>query len=171
MLSFKEQVVSCALVLRNNLWIMLVWPYSFSVYYYVVYQANRYNGQVFTVRARALNSLMNCFTSIIAGWVMALITDRLPLKRRHRAYVGLIFNFLIVNAVWIGGYFAMIETRPGLTEAEKLDVFSSGYAAKAFLFVMFGYMDGSYITYLSWFFGALSNDVKVVSTTSSSSLR
>ncbi|OQV05104.1 hypothetical protein CLAIMM_09897 [Cladophialophora immunda] len=162
-LSFKEQLVTCAQVVRQNYWIMLVWPYSFSVYYYVVYQANRFNGEVFTVRARALNSLMNCATSIIAGWVMALITDKLPLKRRQRAYVGLTFNFLLVNAVWLGGYFAMIETKPDLTEAEKLDVYSHGYGAKAFLFVMYGYMDGSYITYLSWFFGALSNDVKVLS--------
>jgi hypothetical protein len=156
-------LITCAQVVRKNYWIMLVWPYSFSVYYYVVYQANRYNGQVFTVRARALNSLMNCATSILAGWVMALITDKLPLQRRQRAYVGLGFNFLLVNAVWLGGYFAMIETKPNLPEAEKLDIYSHGYGVKAFLFVMYGYMDGSYITYLSWFFGALSNDVKIVS--------
>jgi hypothetical protein len=142
---------------------MLVWPYSFAIYYYGIYQSNRYNGLVFTVRARALNTLLNGFASVLAGWSMAYITDKLPLSRRHRAYVGLAFNFILVNAVWIGGYFAMIETVAGLPESKRLDVFSSGYGAKAFLFVMYGYMDGCYVTYLSWFFGALSNDVKVVS--------
>ncbi len=150
-------------ILKNNLWIILVWPYSFAVYYYQIYQSNRYNALVFSVRGRALNTFLNGFASVLAGWSMVIITDKLPLTRRHRAYVGLIFNFILVNGVWLGGYFAMVETVPGLTESQKLDVFSPGYGPKAFLYIVYGYMDGCYVTYLSWFFGALTNDVNTVS--------
>jgi hypothetical protein len=51
------------------------------------------------------------------------------------------------NAVWIGGYFAMVKTKIGLTEAERLDVYDKGYGEWAFLFVMYGFMDATYNCY------------------------
>jgi len=57
----------------------------------------------------------------------------------------------------------MVETVKGLTEAEKYDVFTPGYGVRAFLYVMYGYMDGCTGTFLLWFFGALLNDPKAFS--------
>jgi hypothetical protein len=87
-----------------------------------------------------------------------VITDLLPAKRRARALAGALFNFILFNAVWIGGYFAMIRTREGLLEDERLDVYDPGYGAWAFLYVMYGFMDAAYNCYAYWFMGALSND-------------
>jgi hypothetical protein len=44
-----------------------------------------------------------------------------------RAFVGAIYVFVMFNAVWIGGYFAIVKTKVGLTEAERLDVYSKDY--------------------------------------------
>ncbi|RDW64122.1 hypothetical protein BP5796_10624 [Coleophoma crateriformis] len=162
-LTFKEQVVTCWQILKANPWITLVWPYSFGYYYYNVYQNNRFNSLVFTVRGRSLNTLLSGIIQVLSGWTMALITDKLPTNRRNRAYAGIAFVFILCNAVWIGGYFAMVETVKGLKEAQKVDVFSPGYGVRAFLYVCYGYMDGCTGTYLLWFFGALSNDPKVLS--------
>ncbi|KAL5318582.1 hypothetical protein ACEPPN_013644 [Leptodophora sp. 'Broadleaf-Isolate-01'] len=162
-LTFKQQVVDCWKILKGSPWITLVWPYSFGYYYYNVYQNNRFNSPTFTVRGRALNSFLSAAVQILSGWTMALITDKLPMKRRNRAYAGIVFIFILCNAVWIGGYFAMVETVTGLPESERYDVFTPGYAPRAILYISYGYMDGCLGTFLLWFFGALSNDPKVLS--------
>jgi len=75
-----------------------------------------------------------------------------------RALAGALYVFVMFNAVWIGGYFTMVKTKIGLTEAERLDVYDKGYGESAFLFVMYGFMDATYNCYAYWFMGALSND-------------
>jgi hypothetical protein len=62
-----------------------------------------------------------------------------------RALAGAIYVFVMFNAVWIGGYFAMVKTKIGLTEDGRLDVYNKGYGKWASLFVMYGFMDAAYI--------------------------
>jgi hypothetical protein len=119
-------------------------PLTYSI---SVYQNNQFNGIVFTVLGRALNTLCSGFVQIFAAWTLNLITDVLPVKRRMRALAGAIYVFVMFNAVWIGGYFAMVKTKIGLTEAERLDVYDKGYGEWAFLFVMYGFMDATYNCY------------------------
>lgn len=110
------------------------------------------------VRGRSLNALLNGIGAIAAPWILWLITDKLPFKRRGRALAGAIYVFVLVNAIWIGGYFAMHETVMGLTEAKRMDVFSPGYGSHAFLYLMYGFQDATYNCFSYWFIGALSND-------------
>jgi len=115
---------------------------------HIVYQNNQFNGLVFTVRARALNTLCSGFVQVFAAWILNLFTDCLPFKLRMRALVAAIYMFVMFNAVWIGGYFAMTRTKSGLTEAERLDVYDKGYGEWTFLFVMYGFMDARTIAML-----------------------
>ncbi|EXJ84578.1 hypothetical protein A1O3_05248 [Capronia epimyces CBS 606.96] len=162
-LTWLEQLRASWQVLKDHKYIMWMWPYAWAINYYSIYQNNRYNSPVFTVRGRALNTLMSGIAQIFSAWVMLIMTDKLPLNRRHRAYVGLAFVWLLVNGVNIGGYFAMVETKFGLKESQKLDVYTPGYGPKAFLYVMYGFMDGCYNTFGLWFIGALSNDRRELS--------
>ena len=152
-------------MVKRNPWIILFWPWCWAINYYNIYQSNDFNGVVFTIRARALNVLCSAIMQVAAAWVLQLVTDKLPCKRRMRAFAGAAYNFIVFNAVWIGGYFAMKRTRYGLTEAQRLDVYDSGYGAWAFLYVMYGFMDATYNCYAYWFNGALSNDPVEVSRT------
>jgi len=102
--------------------------------------------------------LCSGLVQILAPWALQLITDGLPLKRRARAFSEAVFTFVVFNAVWIGGYFAMVKTREGIPKSERLDVFDPGYGAWAFLYVMYDFMDAVYNCYAYWFMGALSND-------------
>jgi len=156
--SFTQELASSWHVFKNNLWILFFWPWCWAINYYTVYQSNNFNGEVFTVRARALNVLCSGLVQIAAPWTLQLITDLLPVKRRARALAGALFNFILFNAVWIEGYFAMIRTQEGLQEDKRLDVYDSGYGAWAFLYVMYGFMDAVYNCYAYWFMGALRND-------------
>lgn len=161
--TFKEELVSTYLVCRRNPWILFFWPMCWAVNYYTVYQSNDYNGVVFSVRGRALNTLLSAIVQILAAWVLNIFTDKLPVKRRQRAFWAVVYVFIGFNAVWLGGYFAMRETREDLSEAERLDVFDPGYGTHCFLFVMYGFMDATYNCYAYWFIGALSNDTTEVS--------
>ncbi|EXJ90279.1 hypothetical protein A1O1_03378 [Capronia coronata CBS 617.96] len=156
--TFMEELVSSYHVCRRNWWIVFFWPYCWAINYYTVYQNNDFNGIVFTVRGRALNTFLSGVVQVGAAWVLNLFTDLLPMKRRKRAFWALVYVFVMFNAVWIGGYFAMRDTKLGLDEAERMDVFDSGYGAWCFLFVMYGFMDATYNCYAYWFIGALSND-------------
>ncbi|EXJ82918.1 hypothetical protein A1O3_06734 [Capronia epimyces CBS 606.96] len=156
--TLKQELVSSYRVVMAHRWIVFFFPMSWAVNFYFIYQGNQYNGAVFTVRGRSLNALLNGLGAIIAPWVLWLITDKLPLQRRGRALAGAIYVFVLVNAIWIGGYFAMRETVMGLTEAERMDVFSPGYASHAFLYFMYGYLDATYNCFSYWFIGALSNE-------------
>lgn len=160
--TFSEELRSSWHVFKNNTWIIFFWPWCWAINYYNIYQSNQFNGLVFTVRGRALNVLLSAFMQIGAAWTLQLITDHLPFKRRVRALAGAVFNFVLFNAVWIGGYFAMAQTRQGLSESERLDVFDPGYGAWAFLYIMYGFMDATYNCYAYWFMGALSNDPREV---------
>lgn len=161
--TFMEELRSSSQVLRRNWWVVFFAPMCWAVNFFVVYQNNQYNGVVFTVRGRALNTFLSGVSQAIAPWILHLFTDKLPMKRRKRAFWALVFVFVFINANWIGGYFAMIKTRHGLTEAERLDVYDPGYGWWCLLFVMYGYTDSTYNCYAYWFIGALSNDPAEVS--------
>lgn len=161
--TFFEELKSSREVLSRNWWIIFFAPMCWAVNFFGVYQNNDFNGVVFTVRARSLNALLSGVTQIFAPWILHFFTDRLPMKRRKRAFWALVYVFIFINAIWIGGYFAMAQTVPGLPESKCLDVYDHGYGWWGFLFAMYGFTDATYNCYAYWFIGALSNDPAEVS--------
>ena len=127
-------------------------------YQWFIYQNNKFNGIVFTVRARSLNTFTNAISNILAAWIINPLLDNMPFKRRKRAFIGLAYIFILYNAVCIGGYWAMKDTKMDLEEAQRLDIYDHNFAWWCFLFTMYGFVSGSYNVYAHWFIGALSND-------------
>ena len=168
--SLWQELIASYHVFRSHLWIIFFWPLCWAVNYYVIYQSNYYNGVVFTVRGRSLNTFIFGLVQIPAAWILNIFTDQLPCSRRWRAFWAGMFVFVMFNAVWIGGYFAMARTVNGLPESERLDVFGPGYGGWAFLFVMYGFMDAVYNCYAYWLIGAFSNEASEVCDWSSSYL-
>lgn len=142
---------------------------AWAVNYYNIYQSNDFNGIFFTVRGRALNTFISGAVQIPSAWILNIFTDKLPFGRgkkygrRKRAFWALVYVFVSVNAVWIAGYFKVRETRLGLTEEERVDVFDTGYAGAAAVYVMYGFTDATYNCFAYWFIGALSNRPNEVS--------
>lgn len=159
-MSIKQHVVLCWRITVEKKWIILMWPLAFGTNYYVIYQSNRYNGVTFSVRGRALNTLSSGLAQVASTWTMTALMDWVPLRRVQRAYLGVAFNLLLTTGVWIGGYYAM---EAGLPNGVVFDVFDSGLGVRAFLYAMYGYMDGCYNTFALWFIGYLSNDFEEVS--------
>lgn len=155
--TFKEELIGSWQVCKRNWWIVFFFPMCWAVNYYNIYQSNDFNGIFFTVRGRALNTFISGAVQIPSAWILNIFTDKLPFGRRKRAFIAIVYVFVTINAVWIGGYFMMKKTREGLSEAERVDVFDPGYAAACAVYVLYGFTDATYNCYAYWFIGALSN--------------
>jgi MFS family permease len=165
--NFWDELIASYHVFRKNLWILYFWPMCWAVNYYTIYQSNYFNGVVFSVRGRALNTFLFGLVQIPAAWFLNVFTDKLPCSRRWRAFWAALMIFTMFNAVWIGGYFAMAQTDMDLPESQRLDVYDDGYGKWCFLFVMYGFMDAVYNCYAYWLIGSFSNDPAEVSGRSS----
>lgn len=121
--TFMEELHASFQVISRKWWIIIFFPMCWAVNFNSVYQSNDFKGVVFTVRGRALNGFMSGVVQVFAPWITYLFTDRLPMKRPKRAFWALVYVFLFINAIWIGGYFGMKKTRAGLEEGQRLDVF------------------------------------------------
>lgn len=155
--TFREELVTSSEVCKRNWWILFFWPMCWAVNYYNIYQSNDFNGVYFTVRGRALNTFISGAVQIPSAWILNIFTDKLPFGRRKRAFIAVMYVFISINAVWIGGYFMMKRTKYGLSEEERVDVFDSGYAGACAVYVLYGFTDATYNCYAYWFIGALSN--------------
>ncbi|KAM6478055.1 major facilitator superfamily domain-containing protein [Trichoderma sp. SZMC 28011] len=155
--TFKEELATSWQVCKRNWWIVFFWPMCWAVNYYNIYQSNDFNGVYFTVRGRALNTFISGVVQIPSAWMLNLFTDRLPFGRRKRAFYAIVYVFVTINAVWVAGYFMMKKTKEGLSEADRVDVHDSGYAAACAVYVLYGFTDATYNCYAYWFIGALSN--------------
>jgi hypothetical protein len=69
-LAFYRELASSWHAFKNNLWILFFKWWCWAINYYTVYQNNNFNGEVFTVRARALNVLCSSLVQILALWTM-----------------------------------------------------------------------------------------------------
>ncbi|KAK8221235.1 major facilitator superfamily domain-containing protein [Phyllosticta capitalensis] len=161
--TFTEELWTSYYVFMDHKWIAWAWPYFWAVNYYVIYQNNCFNGVFFTVRGRSLNTFCSGVIQIPAAWMLNIFTDKLPCKRRWRAFWGLLYVFISFNAVWLGGYWAMKKTTYGLDEKDRMDVFDKDYGWYAFLFTMYGFSDATFNCYAFWFMGALSNETSELS--------
>ncbi|KAL6835691.1 major facilitator superfamily domain-containing protein [Trichoderma sp. SZMC 28015] len=155
--TFKEELATSWQVCKRNWWIVFFWPMCWAVNYYNIYQSNDFNGVYFTVRGRALNTFISGVVQIPSAWMLNIFTDRLPFGRRKRAFYAIVYVFVTINAVWVAGYFMMKKTKEGLSEADRVDVHDSGYAAACAVYVLYGFTDATYNCYAYWFIGALSN--------------
>ena len=156
--SFREELVtSWDVCKRNTGGLYFFWPMCWAVNYYNIYQSNDFNGVYFTVRGRALNTFISGAVQIPSAWILNIFTDKLPFGRRKRAFIAIIYVFIGINAVWTGGYIMMKRTVYGLREADRVDVFDSGYAGACAVYVLYGFTDATYNCYAYWFIGALSN--------------
>ncbi|KAJ4377629.1 hypothetical protein N0V83_000456 [Neocucurbitaria cava] len=155
--TFREELVISVRVCKSHWWIIFFWPMCWAVNYYNIYQSNDFNGVYFTVRGRALNTFISGAVQILSAWILNIFTDKLPLRRRQRAFVAICYVFVAINVVWGAGYIMMKRTKYGLSEAERVDVYDSGYASACAVYVLYGFTDATYNCFAYWFIGALSN--------------
>ncbi|CAE6483245.1 unnamed protein product [Rhizoctonia solani] len=156
--SWKTEILGLWIALRTDPSILLLFPMFLASNWFYTWQFNDYNGALFNIRTRALNSLVYWISQIFGSVAIGLLLDSGRLGRRLRAFLGWGVLFAMVFVVHIWGYFYQKDyTRP-VPEDTRMDFNDHGYAGKVWLYIFCGLLDAMWQTYSYWMMGAMSND-------------
>ncbi|KAK3319395.1 major facilitator superfamily domain-containing protein [Apodospora peruviana] len=141
--------------LLKNPTVLALMPLMLYAQWFLSYQW-QFNYAYFTVRSRALNSMMFYLGGLIAsmslGWF--LDWDRLP--RPKRAKIGFLIMLVTSGSSWIIGQ--VVQARYWTTKP-TLDWDGDGFGLGCFLFMLWGVSDPLVTTYKYWIAGTLTNNV------------
>lgn len=160
--SWTDEIRGLARVLITDPWIVLLFPLFLASNWAYTWQFQVYNAQLFTLRTRALNSLVYWMSQMVGSFVLGFILDNPRLKRRQRAWIGWAIATIFVFAVWGGSYHvAKGYSRESilLPSFKRTDVYDSGYVGLVFLYAFMGLLDSIVQCFTYWLFGAMSNDI------------
>lgn len=158
--SVVDEVVGVWRVLRDDTYVVLLFPLFFSSNIFYTYQFNDVNLARFNIRTRSLNNLMYWMAQIIAAYAFGLLLDWTRFGRRARAFAGLAGLFAVTMIIWGCGYaFQRTYTRASVASGETplIDWTDSAFPAPFVLYWFYGFFDAVWQAYVYWLMGALSN--------------
>ncbi|KAK4048410.1 hypothetical protein OIV83_004756 [Microbotryomycetes sp. JL201] len=164
--TWKEQTIGLFRFIKKNAYIVLMFPFFLSSNWFYTWQLrfNSYNGALFTLRTRSLNSMLYWLSQMIAALLFGIAIDTKRLRRVSRAWFGLGFLLVLSTVVWgcsyhyQKGYTRADMVEPRLPEFARIDFKDSGYAGHIILYMFMGAMDAIWQNYVYWLCGALTND-------------
>ncbi|KAI8582091.1 hypothetical protein K450DRAFT_228981, partial [Umbelopsis ramanniana AG] len=114
------------------------------------------NAIYFDIQTRALNGVVYWAAQILASIMLGFLLDYKGLPRRTRGLLGLGVTAAVSMAVWAGGLaFQLTFDRSFST---PINWNTPGFGGPFFLYLMYGFTDALYQSYLYWLMGAMSND-------------
>jgi hypothetical protein len=156
--TWKKEFMGLWITLRDEPWIVLLFPMFFASTWFAPYQGNDFIASSFTLRTRALSGLLVNLGSIVGVSMIGPLLDCSYLTRVKRARIGAVVLFVLIFAVWGGGWVYAKDRYRGevvvLIDVED----SSLYGPLGFLSFMYGFFDSWWQTYMYWMMGTLSND-------------
>jgi MFS family permease len=156
--SWKSEFKGLYIALRFDPAILLLFPMFVASNYFYTWQFNDFNGALFNIRTRALNSLVYWSTQIFGAIAIGTLLDQGRFPRRVRAFSGWFVLLIMVFIVHIWGYqFQKGYTRETLPTT-RIDFKDKGYAAHVWLYIFCGLLDSMWQTTAYWLMGAMSND-------------
>jgi MFS family permease len=160
--SWKTEIWGLYVALKTDPMIILLFPMFFASNWFYTWQFNEYNGALFNIRTRSLDSMLYWAAQIVGSLIMAFVLDMKNVKRRTRAFVGWGVVFVMVFIVHIWGYEYQKQytrTSPDVVNtADRIDLTDKKYVGRVFLYIFFGLLDAMWQTTVYWMMGAMSND-------------
>lgn len=147
--------------LRNVLKVWQEWrmialiPAFLASNWFYAYQF-RINSLYFDPSTRALNDLVYWAMQVVGSIMMGYFLDYKGLARRTRGLVALGFLFSGLMAIWAGGF--AFQTSFDADYSDPIRWTNSRFGGPFVLYIMYGFSDSIYQTYLYWLMGAMSND-------------
>ncbi|KAI8870656.1 MFS general substrate transporter [Ramicandelaber brevisporus] len=148
--------------LFTNKWMLLLFPASFSSNFFTSYQFDKVNGILFNLRTNALNSSMYWLFQMIGAACFGQFMDRDNISRRRRAIIGFVITAIIFNVAWIGGCIlqSKYDVDRKYTEV-PIDFTDSAFGGPFVLYLLYGFTDAVYQSYIYWVLGCLTNEAAV----------
>ncbi|EDK40503.2 hypothetical protein PGUG_04601 [Meyerozyma guilliermondii ATCC 6260] len=153
--SFKREVIDTFKLLKE--WrLVVLFPAFFASNFFYSYQFG-INAFYFSLRTRALNSMVYWLTQILGTFGLGLILDNQRISRRKRGIIALIVTCVFVTATWIGG--AIFQTQFDMhSTPPNVDWTSSKFGGPFVLYFMYGISDAMWQCWCYWIMGTLSNE-------------
>ncbi|KAG9007219.1 hypothetical protein FRB93_008042 [Tulasnella sp. JGI-2019a] len=159
--SWKTEIYSLYLALATDPAILMLFPLFFASNYFYTWQFNDFNGALFNIRTRSVNSLCYWISQIFGSYAIGRALDLHSLRRRTRAFLG--WGILFASVFIINGWAYIYQkdyTRETVAAPDfhKMDFNDKGYAGRILLYICCGLLDAMWQTAAYWFMGAMSND-------------
>lgn len=144
--TWQSELLGLLEVLRTDTYILLLFPMFFASNWFYTYHFSAYNLPQFNVRTRALNNTLYWTSQIVSALIVGFALDIKAVRRTTKAKGALAILFVLTMVIWGGGYawqkqYTRAETSP--KEYVRMDWTSSTYVGPMFLYMFYGFFDGS----------------------------
>ncbi|KAI8381392.1 major facilitator superfamily domain-containing protein [Radiomyces spectabilis] len=151
---WKKELMGVVLVWKEWRMLALIPAFLASNWFYA-YQF-RVNAVYFSPSTRALNDLMYWGFQILGSLMLGFLLDFQGMSRRSRGLLGLTIIFAVLMAVWAGGFVFQLTFFNDYKDLVHWT--DQRFAGPFVLFIMYGFSDSLYQSYMYWLMGAMSND-------------
>ncbi|KAL2869940.1 unc-93 family MFS transporter [Aspergillus lucknowensis] len=156
--TWKSELLGLKDTLLTDWYIITFFPMFLASNWFYGYHFNAVNGAYFSIRTRALNSILYWSMQMVGAFCFGLILDMKYLNRPARAKVIWFILFAVTMGVWGGGYaYQRTYTRESAPTVDK-DWTDSGYVGPMFMYMFYGFYDAAFQTCAYWFMGSLTNN-------------
>ncbi|KAJ5884087.1 UNC93-like protein [Penicillium subrubescens] len=157
--TWKSEFLGLWETLRSDSYIVFMFPMFLASNWFYGYHFNAVNLAYFTVRTRALNSLLYWLMQMVGAFVFGQLLDMKCFSRPTRAKINFGILIAITLGIWGGGYaFQKQYTRE--TVKADTDFTDSHYIGPMFLYMFYGFYDAAFQTCTYWYMGSLSNNAR-----------
>ncbi|KAJ2472898.1 hypothetical protein GGI02_001253 [Coemansia sp. RSA 2322] len=132
---------------------------------------NAFNGSLFTVRTRGLNSMLYWASQMIAAYAISLLHDCRSVNRRRRSILSLATIVVLANVMWGCTLVYQVRYTHGpLATGESTDyphglidfTQSQRAAGPMVLFCFMGIVDALWQSFAYWIIGTITNDSQML---------
>ncbi|KAJ5204101.1 UNC93-like protein [Penicillium cinerascens] len=157
--TWKSEFLGLWETLRSDSYIILMFPMFLASNWFYAYHFNSVNLAYFTVRTRALNSLLYWLMQMVGAFVFGQLLDMKCFSRPTRAKINFGVLIAITLGIWGGGY-AFQKTYTRETVRGDTDWSDGSYIGPMFLYMFYGFYDAAFQTCAYWYMGSLSNNAR-----------
>ncbi|KAI8325658.1 UNC93-like protein C922.05c-like protein [Martensiomyces pterosporus] len=158
------------LKLFMNPWIILLIPMSVMSNFFYSYQWGGFNGSLFTIRTRGLNSMLYWASQMAAAYGISFLHDYERLSRRHRGVMSLIVVAVLANVMWGCTLVFQLRYTHGPSDKGPTDYpgglidfkESSRSAGPMILYCFMGTVDALWQSFTYWVIGTMTNDSQML---------
>ena len=144
--SWQSEIWGLWETLRNDVWIVLLFPMFISSNWFYTYQFNDFNSARFNIRTRALNNVLYWTCQIIGAYLFGYGLDIKRIRRSIKARIVWGVLLVLTFAIWGGGYAFQKQYTRGETapkDSPRKDWTDGGYVGPMFLYMFYGFYDGT----------------------------
>jgi Na+/melibiose symporter-like transporter len=153
--TWKTELYGLHDTLRNEPFVLLLFPMFWASNWFYTYQGNAINGAYFNVRTRALNSFLYWFAQIVAASIIGPLLDMTYFRRTVRARGAWAVLFILTMVIWGGGWawqknYTRESVNQKTTHFKPWDWSHPGYAGPMFLYFFYGFYDAVWQGVIYW---------------------